>query len=160
MPKLRRASTKDLKTGTFRPHGSMELHVSDQMNVIEARGPFNRELVIAGDTAQERVDSALQNEKRWGTVLVFKESALAPPDALDEISRILKKRIARGIRPVGVAFVFGNDVEGARLMQPLYLKAYASAGILGKAFDNLKDAQDWLRSVIADQGSANHALAD
>jgi len=126
----------------------MDLHIEGQFNVIVARGPFNRELVIAGDKAQEELDSGLQASGRWGTMLVFKDSALATLEALEEITSILKARVARGIKPVAVAIVLGQDVEGARLMQAHYVNAYANADINVRAFDSEESAVSWLKSEL------------
>ena len=57
---MKKVSTKDIRTKGFAPHGSMELAVLDRLNVIEAKGPFNLELVKAGDVVQEKLDADLQ----------------------------------------------------------------------------------------------------
>ena len=63
----------------------MDVQVSGRLNILEARGPFNKELVIAGDAVQEALDAVLNAQGRWGTVLVFKENALASPEAVAEM---------------------------------------------------------------------------
>lgn len=138
-----------IKTGPFVAHGRMDLHVTGPLNVIEAYGPFNRELVVAGGIAQEKLDAALQCMERWGTILVFKLSALASQEALEEITRNLKRRIERGLVPAAVGLVFSADVEGGALMTPLFLKAYANAGLRVQAFSSLVEAEEWVQNAIA-----------
>lgn len=144
-----RASTKEIPVKGFNPHGSMELEVSGQLNVMEAIGPFNVQLVLAGDVAQQKLDAELQQKGRWATMLIFRESALASFEVLTEIEGIVRRRMSQGLCPVGVALVLGNDVEGATLMRPLYLKAYVNAGVLTRVFDNVEDGKAWLQSLLA-----------
>lgn len=143
-----RASTKDVPLKGFTPHGSMELQVSGQLNVIEARGPFNIELVRAGDLAQEQVDAQLQAKGRWATMLVFRDNAMASFEVLAEVEAIVKRRVAKGLCPAGVALVLGPEVEGAALMGPYYRKAYTNAGILTQLFATPEAGQAWLHGLL------------
>ena len=127
----------------------MQLEQSGQLNILEAHGPFNLELVIAADKAQEDLYATLVGKGRWGTVLIFRENAMASPDALAEITKILLRRRSQGFVPVAVAFVFGPRVEGANLMKAHYLNAYKLAGIEGRMFDNEEMAKEWVAHVIA-----------
>lgn len=148
MPTSERLSAKDFTSGPFAPHGAMDIQVAGRLNVLEAKGPFNLELVLAGDVAQEQLDTVLNARGRWGTVLVLKGSALASPEAISEIARIVQRRVELGIRPVAFALVVGPEVEGGALMQSHYLSAYASAGIPGRAFADLEQAKLWVLQII------------
>jgi len=148
MAKSKRVSTKDIPSRNFAPHGAMELVVHDRLNMIEAEGPFNLQLVTAGDAAQEKLDAELQSKGRWGTLLIFRKSALASFEVIAEIESILKRRKAKGICPQAVAIVLGPEVEGASLMAPHYLKAYTNAGILTQVFDREDAATQWLSTQI------------
>jgi hypothetical protein len=141
-------STNDVPTGTFKPHGTIDLQVCGRLNILQARGPFNKELVIAGDAVQEALDAVLNAQGRWGTVLVFKDSALASPEAVSEIASIVKRRVDKGIRPVAIALVVTPDVEGGAIMQSHYLAAYAKAGIPGQVFDDVEKAKAWVLQAI------------
>lgn len=148
MSKSKRTSTDDFSQGTFKPHGRMELELSGQLNILQAKGPFNKELVTAADAAQEGLYEALLQKKRWGTVLIFRESALISLDAVAEITRILKVRVAQGYVPVAVAIVLTAQVEGGKYMKAYYLKAYQEAGINVRAFEDEELAKDWVAGVI------------
>lgn len=148
MPKPKRTSAGQYARGAFKPHGSMQLEQSGFLNVLEATGPFNKELVVAADAAQENLYESLVQKGRWGTVLIFRESALVSLEALAEISAILRRRKTQGYAPVAVALVFGPEVEGGALMQSHYLKAYQSADIDGRIFSNEADAKAWMADVI------------
>nr|WP_326528552.1 hypothetical protein [Rhodoferax sp.] len=126
----------------------MDVQVSGRLNILEARGPFNKELVIAGDAVQEALDAVLNAQGRWGTVLVFKENALASPEAVAEIASIVKRRVDKGIRPVAIGLVVTPDVEGGAIMQSHYLAAYAKAGIPGKVFPDVEKAKLWVVQAI------------
>lgn len=148
MKRSTRSDTTQHAVGGFKPHGYMQLELSGQLNVLEATGPFNKELVIAADVAQEGLYAELANKGRWGTILIFRENALTSLDALEEITHALKRRAAQGYAPVAVALVFGAGVEGGVLMQPYYLNAYKNAGIQGRCFTDELAAKEWVSSVI------------
>jgi hypothetical protein len=148
---LKKVSTRDISTKGFAPHGAMELVVLDRLNVIEAIGPFNLELVKAGDVAQEKLDAELQAKGRWATLLIFRQSALVSFEALAEIENILKRRKQKGICPAAVALVLGPEVEAAMMMSAHYLKAYTNAGIHAKLFEDRALAQEWLLKEIGPQ---------
>lgn len=143
-----RHNTRQIEGGAFRAHGFMEVSVDAQLNLMEAHGPFNKELVLAADHAQEQIDPHLHGAQRWGSILVFKGSALATPDAIMAIGDIVARRCAQGICPVAIALVMAADVEGASLMAPHYLQAYARSSIPGAVFSELQVATDWLRSQL------------
>jgi hypothetical protein len=129
----------------------MQLEQSDRLNILEATGPFNLELVIAADMAQKELYASLISMGRWGTVLIFRESAMTSLDAVAKISTTLLKRKSQGYVPVAVALVFGPEVEGANLMKAHYLNAYMQAGIECRIFDNEELAKKWVVSVIGAQ---------
>lgn len=64
MPKTPRSSTHGLTVGKFPPHGSMDIQFVDRLNVLEAHGPFNLELVRAVNIAQEKIDHLLLNQQK------------------------------------------------------------------------------------------------
>ena len=146
MPK--RSDTTDYPTGRFKAHGNMQLEQSGHLNILKATGPFNKELVVAADHAQEPLYEALLQKVHWGTVLIFCESALATPDAFEALTTILKKRMMQGYAPVAVALVFEPGVEGANLMKSLYLSAYKQAGIDGRVFSDVTAAKEWVGALI------------
>jgi hypothetical protein len=140
--------TRGLEGTGFPAHGFMEVSVDAQLNIMEAHGPFNKELVIAADRAQEVVDPHLPTAVRWGTILIFKGSALATPDAMEEIARTVTRRCAQGIRPVAIGFVLGADVEGAGMMGVHYVRAYGRAGIPGEVFADVDTARQWVLAQL------------
>jgi hypothetical protein len=151
MPESKRLSTNSFSKSVFKPHGSMQLQQSGQLNILEATGPFNTELVIAADAAQEELYASLAKKGRWGTVLIFRENALASLDAVAQITTILLRRSEQGYVPVAVALVADQTVEGGAFMQPLYLNAYKKAGIQSRTFFDEAAACDWVASVIDGQ---------
>ena len=151
MKQSKRSSTAGIKGAGFKSHGRMELEQSGRLNILEATGPFNVELVVAADAAQDQLYKSLQSEGSWGTVLVFRESALISLDALAEITNCLKRRRGQGYAPVAVALVFGSNVEGGALMSAHYLKSYENAGVRGRIFQDEEDAKEWLFEILSSQ---------
>ncbi len=144
----KRISTREINAKGFAPHGSMVLAVADRLNVIEATGPFNIQLVTAGDQVQEKLDAELQAKGQWATLLVFRQSAMASFEVFAEIENILKRRLTKGIQPLAVAIVLHPSVEGATLMAPFYLKAYTNAGLNTRVFEDEPTAREWLLQLL------------
>lgn len=148
MPRRPRHNTDQVEEGTFRVHGFMEVSVDERLNIMEAYGPFNKELVLAADRAQEQIDPHLPGAQRWGSILVFRGSALATPEAMATIAEIVARRCAQGIRPTAIGFVLGQGVEGAGIMGEHYLRAYARSGIPGAVFSDMEAAQQWVLAQL------------
>jgi len=148
MKQSKRSSTAGIKDAGFKSHGRMELEQSGRLNILEATGPFNVELVLAADAAQDQLYRSLQSQGSWGTVLIFRESALISLDALTEITKCLNHRKSQGYAPAAVALVFGSGVEGAALMEAHFLKAYTLAGIQGQIFKDEEKAKEWLSQIL------------
>ena len=109
---------------------------------------------MAADIAQDELYKSLQSEGSWGTVLIFRDSALISLDALAEITNTLNKRRIQGYAPAAVALVFGPNVEGAGLMSEHYLKAYENAGVVGRIFRDEDAAKQWLSQILVSGASA------
>ena len=151
MKQSKRSTTAEIKGGGFKSHGRMELEASGRLNILEATGPFNLELVVAADAAQDPLYKSLQSEGSWGTVLIFRESALISFDALAAITKSLSIRRSQGYAPVAVALVFGSNVEGGAFMSSHYLKAYENAGVVGRIFSDEEEAKEWLSQLLGSQ---------
>lgn len=155
MPKRLKASTADLHQGEFRPHGVIQMEVSGNIVQYLARGPFNKELNTAyGEVQRKSVLPAMASKGPWGDVTVFVDSALESPSSLEEYARVLQDQVLRGAAPAATAFVIPDNVEGAKVMGPLYARIYADAGLRFKVFNNQAEALYWVEKTVAEAPDA------
>jgi hypothetical protein len=50
--------------------------------------------------------------------------------------------------PIATAFVIGPEIEGGRLMAPLYAKIYADIGRPFALFETMPEALKWAQAMI------------
>ncbi|CAM8667886.1 hypothetical protein MCEMSEM18_01658 [Comamonadaceae bacterium] len=146
-------STTNFLSQSFKPHGRIDSKVIGNIFVQEGTGPFNKEIFLAMRSVHSSAKEMLPSEGPWYGLFIFRNSALAPQEMLDDFCEYLKdqKRLNRSSR--ATAIVLSESVEAAALMKPLYLRVWSEAGIPCKAFGDEREAHEWLESWST--GSSN-----
>jgi hemerythrin len=142
-------STSDaIPTTPFKVHEQIEYRVKGRILHTTARGPF-KDIVEAIPPTITGFIQRLAQQGRWGQILTFQQSAVTPPEAMQNFSAYLKSRYESPAAKPVVALVFEPDVEGGVLMAPEFLKSYSDAGIHVQVFDNYATALHWVESEIS-----------
>lgn len=137
-----------IPTTPFKVHDQIEYRVRGRILHTTARGPFSNVVEAIPPTVTGFIQKLAQ-QGRWGQIVNFKQSALIPPEALQNFAAYLKARYENTeIKPV-VALAFEPDVEGGSLMAPKILKCYLDVGIQGEVFENYASALAWVESAIS-----------
>ena len=128
----------------FAPHGKAEFSRQGQRLLGVAEGPFNLEL--AQEVHRRVLDwcRRLHAEGEFDHLCEFRGSALATPEALQQLGRMLRDVTAEGIAPVRTAYVFPPDLEGGSLLAPLFERTFSANGLAMKLFASRAEAQAWL----------------
>lgn len=147
-PSLKRHSD-DFATGAFPPHGRVELWAEGSVVHIEARGPFNREAVLAVGRAMRDLFADRPVGRVFADILVMRDSLVASPDALVAFEQFLAAMSAADFAPQVVAYVVAPEVEGRSLMLPLFSAIYARHGREFAAFEGMAEAEAWVRERLA-----------
>jgi hypothetical protein len=86
----------------------------------------------------------LRTDGEFDHLCEFRGSALATPEALQELGRMLRDVTVEGIAPVRTAYVFPPELEGGSLLAPLFERTFTAAGLTMKLFASQVEALDWL----------------
>jgi hypothetical protein len=148
MEKALTGSTDDILTGTFRPHGRVDIRVENNIIYSDARGPFNIELIHALVRTQRRLAAQGGLTGPLGEVIRISDSALAGRDVMNILMQAIQKTQQDGHRRVGAAFLIAPDVEGISIMLPAILSCYTKAGLPCRQFEKMEDAESWIRGLL------------
>ena len=138
-------TTDDFDPQTFRPHGRVTFSVDGNVLMCDAVGPFNKELIEAIEGVELKlIDEMKQNEK-WGDIVTISGSALGSSETLQAFTDYLKMLVAGNFISNVTAMVIDKNVEGAGVMTPYLIKAYADAGLKLTVFETLNEAKVWVK---------------
>jgi len=140
-------STDEFAKGTFRPHGRLEVRIDGAILRADGYGPFNSEFIRAlARTFQDLRSSALV-PRPYADLIQFHGSLMASQDMLTELSQMLERVDSVDIA-CALAFVVEPNVEGRDFMLPLFERVLVSHGRNFRSFDNLPEAEAWVRECL------------
>ena len=140
--------------GRFTAHGIVEIWMDGPLMHYECRGPFNKELVDLMAIAQRDFLLATRPSGNWVSVCTMMESAMTSPEGLARYTEIMAAPKPDNMVPIATAFVIAPDVEGSRIMAPLYARIYSDIGRPFGLFETMAQAQAWAQTRI-DQADAD-----
>ncbi len=143
-------STGHIKATLFNPHGKVDMWLEDQQVHYQATGPFNRELVDCLEIAQLEFLQKTKPQGAWVSVCNVVDNAMSSPDGIARYGEIMAAPKPPGFTPIATAFVLAPDVEGARIMAPLFTRIYADINRPFRIFETMEQAQAWARSMLAE----------
>lgn len=132
----------------FPPHGRVRLRVEGRLLVADADGPFNVELLQIIREAGAEIARQLPPLEHWGNFCEYHGSAMATPEALQVFEGLLRASGSHGGGPSCTAYVIAAEVEGAGLMEAIYERAFAAAGLRFRAFADAPSAKAWLLAEL------------
>lgn len=143
-------TTIDFSRGKFLPHGLVNVRHAEDILRVEARGPFNVELMQALGQLRRALAEKLRSSARFGHMLIIQGSALMSPEAFDRYRDDRTAVYGTEIRfPCAHALVVGADVEGWELMASRIQEIYRSDGVPYRVFAGEAEARAWLLAEIA-----------
>jgi hemerythrin-like metal-binding protein len=145
---FQKAPPDAIPTTPFKVHDQIEYRVKGRILHTTARGPFSNVVEAIPPTITGFLQRLAQ-QGRWGQIVNFQQSALIPPEALQNFAAYLKARYESTVVKPVVALVFEPDVEAGALMAPEILKCYVDAGIQGQVFESYASALDWVETEIS-----------
>lgn len=120
--------TSSFADSRFAPHGRVQVALRDDLIIYDVVGPFNIEAIHAfGNTLGELL-SNWQPSGPFASLTFWHGSLMATHDALAGYKQLLQA--GRKIYPKEVINVWcvPPDIEGRRIMQPLWQTLYDEAG--------------------------------
>lgn len=126
-------------TLAFDEHGTFEVKVNNGVLLVDATGPFNKELVTKYRRALERCYSELKNT-RWHQIIILRQLSLFTPEAADELTKSLKYR--KQLQLDRCAVVIKSEIKN--IVKDQMSRCYNKAMVTHEYFDRIEDAQEWV----------------
>lgn len=126
----------------YSKHGTYSINIEDNTLIIEAKGPFNIELVTQYHV--ELLNSAELLAKRghpWSQIIILHEESLFTPDAAQKLMESNCWRKTKGLSRSAVVLV--NPV-GASLITKQLNDIYNKSMIESAVFAEITAAKKWL----------------
>lgn len=141
--------TSQFQSTAFSPHGEVALWFEDQILYYDVTGPLNTEVIECLALAQTEFLKQVEPHGHWGSIAVCKISAVMGPECLARYGAMMAAPKPVGKTPVATAFVMGPDVDGYRLMAPLFAKIYAGIQRPFRTVETLEEGRQWVCAQIA-----------
>jgi hypothetical protein len=131
---------------TFRTHGKAQFNIEGRVVCLHVVGPWNKELVVETHTQLSNA-LLLMPAGPWALMVIVAESAICPPDAIEQI-RVTSANEATQSGRIATAWVMGDDVEGSLLMESVLRKAYFGTNAFD-VFETKDSAKNWLDVILS-----------
>lgn len=126
----------------FKEHGVFEVSVEGKLLLVNAKGPFNEQLVNLYQQALETCIATLQQYNNWSQIIVMHHLSLFTPEAEHALINSLIDRKLKGLSFSAVVLV---NAEGQSLIEQQMARIYQCAGITFKFFDSVETAKLWIK---------------
>jgi hypothetical protein len=150
-------STTEVSRGPFKPHGMVDIWMEGQIMVYRAQGPFNAELVDALAIAQRDYLLETRPQGAWVSMCIMRDNAMTSPEGLKRYAELMAGPKPDNMVPIATAFVIAPEVEGCRIMAPLYARVYTDIGRTFGMFETLTQACTWAQTLIDQANAGNSA---
>lgn len=144
-----KGSTDLIAATRFRPHGRVDMWMEDDVLQYEATGPFNEEVFDCLAVAQMDFLKTLNPAGTWASICTLRHSAMTTPAGIQRYTELMQRPKPPAFEPVATAFVVGPAIEGGKIMEPHFVRIYASIDRQFQVFETLEAARDWARIMIA-----------
>lgn len=140
-----KTSTVQHAQGSFKQHGRVDMDLIGNTIFVQACGPFNLELMNALAALEAEFLTRLAKLGPFTEIVLFSQSVLASPEVMTAHAELLKMLKAAGLAHKASAYVIPEDLEGLAFMEAVAIKNYAAVDWPFKIFNNLDEAQLWIR---------------
>ncbi|MES2047791.1 MAG: hypothetical protein V4447_05285 [Pseudomonadota bacterium] len=140
-------STDYYQQGQFRAHGRVEMHLKGNIIYVDARGPFNLELINALVALEAEFLAQVASQGPFFEIVSFSESVLASLEVLEAHKQLLVMLKRAGLAHKATANVIHDKLEGAEFTAPIAAQNYAAVGWPFQIFQSMEDAENWIHSL-------------
>lgn len=126
----------------FSAHGSYTVDVNENRLRVDARGPFNKEIVVEYERDIQRAIRCLTGS-RWSQVICLYGLSMFTPDAEKKLEDTVLYRKKCGLFISAIVLI---DVEGSGLVEQQMRKIYKRANVDAQLFSSVEEAEAWLDS--------------
>jgi len=127
----------------FLPHGEYSIELEDQLLIVNAKGPFDEEIVLEFATELETMASKMPTT--WGQLNIIHKNALLTPDAEQQMSALVQRRHEMGMVAIAMLLV---DTKEQLTFKNQIARIYQHHQVVHRFFVNEVDAKQWLQRTI------------
>ncbi|WP_354622803.1 hypothetical protein [Psychromonas sp. MME2] len=126
----------------YREHGTYNIDIDSNTLIIDAKGPFNLELITHyhADLCNS-VEWLAVNVGVWDQIIILHEESLFTPDAAQKLTEVNLWKKTKGLDRSAIVLI--NPI-GSLLISKQLEKLYREAGVKIQMFDNMVAAKRWL----------------
>ena len=125
---------------SFSAHGSYTVEVNNNRLRVDAKGPFNKEVVLEYERDIQRAIRRLSGTG-WSQVICLYGLSMFTPDAEKKLEETVNYRKQCGLVLSAIVLI---DVEGSGLVEQQMASIYQRADVEAKVFNSVEDAEIWL----------------
>ena len=130
----------------FPAHGKISLQIHERILIAEVEGPWNEELIYKYQAMMQPAVEELSDNGSWGLIVVIRNEALCPPEAVAAIHKGVEIQARRYSRAC-TAYVISPNVEGYHILDNIWRSIY-SPSFSFEIFESLEDAMQWTKMTI------------
>jgi len=124
-------------------HGLFEVKIEGKLLLVDATGPFNKELLIQYEKALDTCIRTLEVSE-WNQVITLHQLSLFTPEAEQVLTNTVINRRSRGL--IACAIVLMN-VEGESLIKTQMSRCYDHARVKHNYTASIHDANKWFSTL-------------
>ena len=125
----------------YEAHGQYKLELISNILVIDAKGPFNKELMTDYHKNLKELIDEVQG-KPWAVVLYLHGNSVMTPDAEEELRKAVEWR-----KSIGLSCVALITADCTPLSARQFSAFYKGMSVECQAFGSKEQAMDWARQV-------------
>lgn len=124
---------------SFAPHGEYRISLEDNLLLVEAKGPFNSEIVV--NYAADMEWAVKQVVAPWAQLIILHQEGLFTPNAEKQMYSTISARKELGLSASAIVII-GASARFAMEMQ--ISRIYNDLQVKHQYFDSEKEAREWL----------------
>lgn len=127
----------------FREHGQFDIETIDNVVIVDAKGPFNKEVIPLYRQAMKDAIASFSGQK-WQQIIVIRETSLFTPEAEKALLKTLAYRKSLGLNASAVVML---DCDAVALTKQQLTRCYNRYDIEHDFFDSIEEAKQWLANL-------------
>jgi len=127
----------------FMEHGLFEVKIEGKLLLVDATGPFNKELLIQYEKALETCIHTLEVSE-WNQVIILHQLSLFTPEAEQVLTNTVINRRSRGLIACAIVLI---NVEGESLIKTQMSRCYDRARVKHNFTTSIHEANKWLATL-------------
>jgi len=128
--------------GMFIPHGAYRVDIQENLLVIEAKGPFNKEVVK--QYSLDLANAVQKMQAPWGQLIIMHQDSLFTPDAENLMHKSARARKLFGLYASAIVLV---ETTVRFAIEHQVSNIYRRADIAHDFFENEQQARTWLQEL-------------